>query len=165
MPAAASTPRTTRPATPSFTTRRSRCGTPGPRSFSSSASCRRADGSDPVRQREAAVRIAVLLLAHESAADVAKRLSSAFYASPDVKVYLHHDPGSPHHDRAAFEAAIAPHVRWQWLPDGVRGRWGEWALVDATLRLMAAALADTGFAPDRLLLASGSCRPIRPLAS
>jgi hypothetical protein len=111
------------------------------------------------------MKIAVLLLAHESADQVARRLGSAFYRSADVKVYLHHDRGSRHHDRAAFEAAIPSHVQWQWLPDAVRARWGEYALVEATLRLMQAALADEGFDAERLLLASGSCRPVRPLAS
>jgi len=107
----------------------------------------------------------VLVLAHEAPAVVARRLASRFYDSPEVKVYLHHDCASPHHDRAAFEAAIPTHVRWQWLPDAVEGRWGEWSLVEGTLRLVEAALADADFAPERLLLASGSCRPIRPLAS
>ena len=111
------------------------------------------------------MRLAILLMCHEAPGVIAARLSSAFYRSPDVKVYLHHDLGSRHRDRAAFEAAIPAHVQWQWLPDAVRARWGEYALVEATLRLMEAALGDTAFAADRLLLASGSCRPIRPLAS
>ena len=111
------------------------------------------------------MRIAVLLLAHESPALLARRLSSAFYRSPDVKVYLHHDRGSPHHDRAAFAAALPADLHWEWLVDAVRGRWGEYALVEATVRLFEAALADRAFAAERFLLASGSCRPIRPLAS
>ncbi|HEY9025189.1 MAG TPA: beta-1,6-N-acetylglucosaminyltransferase, partial [Burkholderiaceae bacterium] len=111
------------------------------------------------------MRIAVLLLCHEAPGAIAEALGSAFYRSPDVKVYLHHDLGSPHHERAAFEAAIPAHVQWQWLEDAVRGRWGEYTLVEATLRLMEASLADAAFGAQRLLLASGSCRPMRPLAS
>jgi hypothetical protein len=111
------------------------------------------------------MRLAILLMCHEPPGVIAARLSSAFYRSPDVKVYLHHDLGSRHRDRAAFEAAIPAHVQWEWLPDAVRARWGEYALVEATLRLMEAAIGDAAFAADYLLLASGSCRPIRPLAS
>jgi hypothetical protein len=110
-------------------------------------------------------KVAVLLLCHEAPELIARRLGSAFYRSRDVKVYIHHDRESPHHDRAAFEAALPGDVQWQWLDDAVHCRWGEYSLVDATLRLMRAALADPGFAPDHLLHASGSCRPIRPLAS
>src|SRR4051812_35177459 len=111
------------------------------------------------------MRIAVLLLCHEAPDVIARRLGSAFYRSPDVKVYIHHDRKSPHHDRAAFEAALPEGVQWQWLADALHCRWGEYSLVEATLRLMRAALADTGFAADHLLHASGTCRPIRPLAS
>ena len=111
------------------------------------------------------MRLAILLMCHESPGAIAARLGSAFYRSPDVKVYLHHDLGSRHRDRAAFEAAIPAHVQWQWLSDAVRARWGEYALVEATLRLMEAALRDTAFGADHLILLSGSCRPIRPLAS
>jgi len=111
------------------------------------------------------MKIAVLLLCHEAPALVARALGSAFYRSPDVKVYIHHDRKSPHHDRAAFEAALPAHLQWQWLDDALHCRWGEYSLVEATLRLMRAALADPAFIPDHLLHASGSCRPIRPLAS
>ena len=111
------------------------------------------------------MKLAVLLLCHEPAATIARRLGSAFYRSPEVKVYLHHDRASPHHDRAAFEAALPGSVQWQWLQDATACRWGDWSLVEATLLLARAALTDPDFACDRLLLASGSCRPIRPWAS
>jgi hypothetical protein len=111
------------------------------------------------------MKIAVLMLCHEAPAAIARRLGSAFYRSPDVKVYLHHDRKSPHHDRAAFAAALPADVQWQWLDDAVACRWGEYSLVEATLRLMRAALGDAAFAPDHLLHASGSCRPIRALAT
>jgi hypothetical protein len=111
------------------------------------------------------VRVAILLLCHEAPGDIARRLDTAFHRSPDVKVYIHHDRASPHHDRAAFAAALPAGVQWHWLEDALHCRWGEYSLVEATLRLMRAALADPGFAADHLLLASGSCRPIRPLAS
>lgn len=111
------------------------------------------------------MRLAILLMCHEPAALVGRRLASAFYRSPDVKVYLHHDRASPHHDRAAFEAALPADLQWHWLADPVHARWGEYSLVEASLRLARAALADPAFTCDRLLLASASCRPMRPLAS
>jgi hypothetical protein len=54
-------------------------------------------------------------------------------------------------------------LRWQWLDDALHCRWGEYSLVEATLRLMRAALADDAFAPTTCSLRAGSCRPIRPL--
>ena len=50
------------------------------------------------------MRVAILLLCHEAPGDIARRLDTAFHRSPDVKVYIHHDRASPHHDRAAFAA-------------------------------------------------------------
>lgn len=111
------------------------------------------------------MRIAILLLCHEAPAIIAARLASPFYRGAGVKVYIHHDRASPHHDRAAFAQQIPAEVQWQWLDDAVHCEWGEYSLVDATLRLMKAALTDPGFAADYLLLTSGSCQPIRPLAS
>ena len=63
------------------------------------------------------MKLAVLLLCHEAPEAIARRLGSAFYRSSDVKVYIHHDRRSPHHDRAAFEAALPAHLQWQWLAD------------------------------------------------
>ncbi|HEX4511301.1 MAG TPA: beta-1,6-N-acetylglucosaminyltransferase, partial [Burkholderiaceae bacterium] len=111
------------------------------------------------------MKLAVLLLCHESPALIARRLDSAFYRSPHVKVYLHHDRASPHHDRAAFEAAMPGGLQWHWLDDAVRARWGAYSLVEATLRLARAALGDAAFGCDRLLLASGTCRPLHSFAT
>ncbi len=67
--------------------------------------------------------------------------------------------------KSALQAGLPPEVSWQVLDDRLVVRWGEYSIVEATRRLMVAALADTAFGATHLLLASGSCLPVRPASS
>ena len=111
------------------------------------------------------MKLAVLLLCHESPAQVARGLASPFFASPDVKVYLHYDAKRPQADLARLTSLLPETVQHQVLAQRVACAWGEYSLVEATHRLMRAALSDPAFEADYLLLLSGSCMPIRPLSS
>jgi hypothetical protein len=111
------------------------------------------------------MKIAVLLLAHESPAALAAHLASPFWRHPDVKVYLHWDGRHDAAQLATLKAALPGDVSCQVLEDRVVVKWGEHSIVEATRRLMAAALADAAFGAERLLLASASCEPIRPVAT
>lgn len=111
------------------------------------------------------MKIAVLMLCHESPARLAPRLASPFYRSADVKLYLHYDGRQGADALAQLERAVPSGVSAQFLRERVACGWGDFSLVDATHRLMKAALADTAFAADYLMLVSGSCTPVRPLAS
>lgn len=111
------------------------------------------------------MKIAVLLLCHESPALVAGRLGSPFYNSPDVKVYIHYDGRRDEESLGRLTRALPPQVQVSVLTDRVTCGWGEYSLVEAAHRLMKAALSDPDFEPDYLALISGSCLPIRPLAS
>ena len=111
------------------------------------------------------MKIAVLLLCHESPNQIAQRLSSPFYASADVKLYLHYDAQRKDSDFARLQSLVPEGVQCQLLHDRVACAWGEYSLVEATHRLMRSALADPDFQADYLVLISGSCTPLRPLAS
>lgn len=111
------------------------------------------------------MKIAVLLLCHEAPAVLADYLASPFFRHPDVKVYLHHDGRHPASVLPALRAAVPEGVACQVLDDRVPVAWGEASIVEATRRLMGAALADPAFGAQRLLLASASCHPVRPVSS
>lgn len=111
------------------------------------------------------MKLAILLLCHEAPEQLARRLAMAFYRHPAVKVYIHYDARRPAADFERLAQVLPEGLQWQLLRDRVPCRWGEYSLVDATLRLMRRALADTEFGADYLALTSGSCMPIRPFAS
>lgn len=111
------------------------------------------------------MRVAVLLLCHESPQGVAQALASPFFRDPDIKVYLHHDAAQGEASFAAMRRALPADVACEVLTDRVRVGWGEHSIVEATRRLMVAALADGAFGATHLFLASGSCEPIRPASS
>ncbi|MCA0177121.1 MAG: beta-1,6-N-acetylglucosaminyltransferase [Proteobacteria bacterium] len=112
------------------------------------------------------MKIAIMLLCHDAPLRVVKTLATPFYDSPDVKLYVHYDARRSADEAARLQAALAtPGRQVQMLGERLRCAWGSYSLVQATQRLMQTVLADTGFAADYLLLISGSCVPIRPLAS
>lgn len=110
------------------------------------------------------MKVGILLLCHDAPAHIAARLDSPFFRHADVKVYLHYDGKRSEADFAALGAALSGR-NIQLLTDRIESQWGDYSLVEATQRLMQAALADTGFIPDYLALISGSCLPIHPFAS
>ena len=111
------------------------------------------------------MKVAVLLLCHEAPALLSRRLASAFFASPDVKVYIHYDARRSDAELQVLRQSIPEGVQVDFVTDRVRCGWGEYSLVEATHRMLRLALADTAFASDYLALISGSCVPIRPLGS
>jgi Core-2/I-Branching enzyme len=110
-------------------------------------------------------KIAIVLLCHEAPRQVAKRLAAPFFQSGDVKVYIHYDAQRPLAKLEELKKALPPELQCQVLDDRVKCKWGEYSLVEATHRLMQAALADPGFDATHLVLMSASCVPIRPLSS
>ncbi|HKY91030.1 MAG TPA: hypothetical protein VJM11_08320, partial [Nevskiaceae bacterium] len=93
------------------------------------------------------MKVAILLLCHEKPGVVAERLSSPFFASPDLKVYIHYDASRSDVDLRALAAAIPAGVNHAFVQDRVRCKWGTLALVTASQRMMRDALADAAFAP------------------
>lgn len=110
-------------------------------------------------------RLALLLLCHESPAAVARRLALPFFRHPEVTTYIHYDARRPAAQRAELQRLLPSDGRFVMLPEPVRCHWGDHTLVEATRRLMVAALADPQGQASHLLLLSASCAPYRPVAS
>lgn len=111
------------------------------------------------------IKIALLLLCHETPRVIARRLSGVFFSHPDIKVYIHYDARRDAKRREELRGLIPASVNWTYVANPVKCKWGEYSLVEATHKLMATALADADFQPDRLVLQSGSCIPFRPVGS
>src|SRR5687768_5537261 len=111
------------------------------------------------------MKIAILLLCHEAPSAVIECLSSPFFASPDLKVYIHYDASRSEQERRALEGGIPAGVQAAFVEDRVRCRWGTQGLVTAAQRALRTSLDDPDFAADYLALISASCTPIRPLSS
>ncbi len=110
-----------------------------------------ADGDSP-----APTRFAYLMLTHKTAEGVEELASRIVHLSPYSEIVVHHDLGS----------ASMP---WGGRPTGgfhlvERGpvRWGDWSMVEATLRLLR--FAKDHLSVDWFVLLSGEHRPVVPLA-
>jgi hypothetical protein len=110
-------------------------------------------------------RVAVLLLCHESPEMVARALRSPFFVHRDLKVYIHYDGRRSEAERDRLASLVPGVVQHAFLTERTACAWGDYSLVEATHRLMRAAIADPAFQADHLVLVSASCVPIRPLSS
>lgn len=111
------------------------------------------------------MNIALLLLCHEHPDIIAQRLRCPFFRDPAVWTYIHYDARQPAHLFDELRVKIASCKNVTLLSHRVVCRWGEYSLVEATHRLLQAALSDSEFNADYCALISGSCIPIRPFAS
>lgn len=103
------------------------------------------------------MKIAYLILAHAHPQQVG-RLTERL-AAPGVCFYLHIDANTPAATFAAMQAEVARCTAPVTWIERQPCRWGGFSLVDATLRLMQAALAD---GCDWLILLSGQDYPLKP---
>lgn len=100
------------------------------------------------------MKIAYLILAHSNPGHL-RRLIRAL-REDWTTFHVHIDRKAP----AGMVDALKSEPQTQFIADRVSACWGGYSLVQATLNLMAAALAETP-APDRLVLLSGADYPIR----
>ncbi len=102
------------------------------------------------------MQIAYLILAHAHPQQLGHL--TARLAAPGVRFYLHIDANTPADTFAAMQAAVAHcGAPATWITRQIC-RWGGFSLVDATLKLMDAALADNC---DWLILLSGQDYPLQ----
>lgn len=111
------------------------------------------------------MKLALLLLCHERPDHIVQRLASPFFSDAGVWTYVHYDAQQPAHQFEELRSKLASWKNVTLLPHRVACRWGEYSLVEATHRLLQAALADSAFNADYCALVSGSCAPIRPIGS
>ncbi|MCS6854509.1 MAG: beta-1,6-N-acetylglucosaminyltransferase, partial [Elioraea sp.] len=109
-------------------------------------------------------RLAFLVLAHERL-DLVQRLLRRLVSEGDA-AFVHVDAKVPAEAFAAFraEAERSGPGPVTVIDNRVRCAWGDWSLVEATLRLIEAAEERVDAAPTHLYLLSGADYPTRPLA-
>lgn len=102
------------------------------------------------------MQIAYLILAHAQPQQIG-RLTRRL-AAPGVRFYLHIDANTPKDSFAAMQAEVARSCAPATWIERQPCRWGGFSLVDASLRLIEAALADDC---DWLVLLSGQDYPLQ----
>lgn len=121
--------------------------------------------SDVSKAEDRLPRVAVLLLCHEPPALVAQALRSPFFVHPALKVYIHYDGRRTDDERDQLAGLMPDGVQYSFVSERAACAWGDYSLVEATHRMMRAAIDDTAFRADHFVLVSASCVPIRPLSS
>lgn len=107
--------------------------------------------------------LAFVLIAHEPAGIVGKSIDVLLSADSECLVAVHYDRNSPSMDFAELKRRYGPNERVLVVEDRVRCGWGQFGLVDATVRALRL-LAASGKTYSHAYLISCSCWPIRPLA-
>ncbi|EIC22587.1 beta-1,6-N-acetylglucosaminyltransferase [Thiorhodovibrio frisius] len=108
------------------------------------------------------MKLAFVLLAHEPPAQLRPLIDSLLAAGSDV--FVHYDASAPHDLNAnSREWALERHPGRLFHAKRVKVTWGEWSIVQATLNCLTLA-RQQGFDCDAMMLLSGSCMPIKPVA-
>lgn len=107
--------------------------------------------------------LAFILIAHEPAVVVGKSIDMFLETDSDCLVVVHYDRNSPAAEFAEIRRRYGRHDRVLLVEERARCAWGQFGLVDGTVRALRR-LADSGRSYTHAYLASCSCWPIRPLA-
>jgi len=106
-----------------------------------------------------------LLLCHEKPEHLIKLLSMQFFHHKNAKIYVHYDASRPQSSFELLKEFANNHSNIQLLENRVICKWGEFSLVDASVKMMEACIEDESFNADYFYLFSGSCAPIKSFAS
>jgi hypothetical protein len=106
--------------------------------------------------------LAFVLIAHEPAGVVGKSIDMLLAADGECLVAVHYDRNSSDADFAALKRQYGANARVLLVEDRVRCGWGQFGLVDGTIRALRL-LAACGRDYTHAYLVSCSCWPIRPL--
>lgn len=88
-----------------------------------------------------------------------------FFQNDNAKVYLHYDKSKPVELFNKLKEFSDTRENIYLLDNRIVCKWGEFSLVEATVNMMNACLTDETFEADYFYLMSGSCVPIKPLAT
>jgi hypothetical protein len=100
-------------------------------------------------------RVAYLVMSHKNPAQIEALVARILELSPAGQVVIHHDGG-----QNLFDGALPPRVH---RVDPVPVIWGDWSVVEASLRLLHFATDELG--ADWFVFLSGEDRPVRDLAT
>jgi Core-2/I-Branching enzyme len=118
--------------------------------------------SDAIRRP--GMKLLFLILAHDRPDHAAELARTLVAAASDAVALIHFDIRGAKADFAALAAAVAGEPRIRLVEKRVAGAWGSFGLVEAPLNALAQAEAE-GLEPDYVVLLSGSCLPLKPVAS
>lgn len=107
--------------------------------------------------------LAFILIAHEPADVVGRSIDMLLSADPACTVTVHYDRNAPEDEFNALERRYAAHERVLLVAERARCGWGQFGLVDGTIRALRQ-LHDSGKVYTHAYLVSCSCWPLRPLA-
>lgn len=107
--------------------------------------------------------ITFVLLAHERSDDVADVVDALFAGDPSCRIVLHYDLKSPRSEYEALRDRYRDDARIAFVEKRVACGWGQFGLVEATVRALKHVQRDPR-GTSHVYLLSGSCMPIRPLA-
>lgn len=108
-------------------------------------------------------KITFIILAHENADHVADLATLLTEWDPHANAVIHYDLNSPPRQFERLTSRVAGSKKIFLVKDRLKCGWGNFSLVDAvvrSLRLIRREQVDC----DRVVLISGACMPIRPLA-
>ncbi|MBB1250849.1 beta-1,6-N-acetylglucosaminyltransferase [Rhizobium sp. G21] len=108
-------------------------------------------------------KLAFIILAHENADQIGDLASVLISGNQEANVVIHYDLNSPKDEFAKLTTRFDGEARVHILRNRVRCGWGDFSLIEAPMRALRhikAAKIDC----DRVMLISGSCMPVRPLA-
>lgn len=106
--------------------------------------------------------LAFVLIAHEPAEVVGKSIDMLLKADSGCLVAVHYDGNSPAADFAELKRRYADDGRVLLVKDRARCGWGQFGIVDGTVRALSL-LAASGKDYTHAYLVSCSCWPIRPI--
>lgn len=106
--------------------------------------------------------LAFVLIAHEPAGIVGESIDMLLKADGECLVAVHYDRNSSEADFAALKQRYGAHARVLLVEDRVRCGWGQFGLVDGTVRALNL-LTASGKDYTHAYLVSCSCWPIRPI--
>lgn len=106
--------------------------------------------------------LAFVLIAHEPAEAVGKSIDMLLKADDECVVSVHYDRNSSPAEFAEIKRRYGTNERVLLVEDRARCGWGQFGLVDGTVRALRQ-LAASGKAYSHAYLVSCSCWPIRPL--
>lgn len=108
-------------------------------------------------------KITFIILAHENAGHVADLTRLLTGWDEHAHAVIHYDLKSSRAEFNKLKEEFAGSNRVHFVEDRIRCGWGDFSLIDAPVRALRL-IRDKKIECDRVMLVSGACMPIRPLA-
>src|SRR5262245_61560788 len=108
-------------------------------------------------------KITFIILAHENADHVADLANLLTEWDPHANAVIHYDLNSPRAQFDRLKERVAGSSKIRLVQDRIKCGWGNFSLVDAVVRALRVIRREK-IDCDRVMLISGACMPIRPLA-